>query len=689
MTDEYSRLSGRISAPVWLTALLLAVLIPFIAFTAYSVGELNRNLRRNDGLRMIERADSLSANVDREIRGMISLADALANSPYLQEVNLGEFHRYAALSRPSPTTHMILVDRSLQQLSNTRVPFGTELPKITASDAVSQALGSNRPVISNVVVGRVSNRKVFNVNVPVSVNGQTPYVLIVTDEPPRITRVLVEQGLQQDWRSAVIDGKGEIIASDEPMAASTGQFPMGTLKGNGRVETVLGGQDVVMQYVKSELTGWTSVVWVPVTTLNAPSDALWKTLTAVSLIALLASSALAFLFARPFAGLMRDTLKNVSLLGTLSDMPPIKSFLHEGTIISRSLQRVNRQLLDRQKENEEGSALLLSLLDNVPEGITIVGGPDLEIIASSRQALEWLGYEINKPDIHPAAGAEVLSVKNLDGSVPDAEQMPLYRASRNGESVKFLQLTLERADGTKMPIEMSVNPFRDRSGKIIGAVSCWHDITERKQAEQTLRLITRELTHRAKNLLTVILGIAKQTARPDMTIQDFLSVFTQRIQGLGASHDLLTHSDWGGAQLEELVVSQLSPFGSVDGNRIRINGPKVLLKNDVLQTLGLAFHELATNAVKYGALSVEAGSVDISWSINSVKGEYRLTLVWKERGGPAVHEPVRKGFGHNITVRSLARVVSGEVKIEFAKTGVVWTLDAPLPALALDKSGTV
>jgi two-component sensor histidine kinase len=109
----------------------------------------------------------------------------------------------------------------------------------------------------------------------------------------------------------------------------------------------------------------------------------------------------------------------------------------------------------------------------------------------------------------------------------------------------------------------------------------------------------------------------------------------------------------------------------------------------VLQTLGLAFHELGTNAVKYGSLSVPDGSVEISWRIRTLEGVPRLKLVWRERGGPPVKKPLRKGFGHNITVRSLARVVSGEVKIDFAKSGLVWSLDAPLSAIELEEAGAV
>jgi two-component sensor histidine kinase/PAS domain-containing protein len=687
--DHKGQSSGWVSAPIWLTAMILAVLIPFIAFTAYSINQLNMNQRQSDEQRIIERVDSLSASVDRDIRGMKALAEALAASSYLVNGDLGGFYNYAKLTLPSDTTHVLLLDTGLQQLVNTRVPFGTSLPKTAAAEAAQRVLDTGSIVVSDVVIGKVSKRRVFDVQVPISVQGQIRYVLILTDEPPRIARVLSEQALREGWYSAVLDSKGNIIAMDNPVAAETGRFRMDILTGNGRVETIIGGEQVLLHYVKSELTGWTSVVWVPLPTLNAPTGRLWRTLIAASLIALLASSAFAYLFAQPFAHLMRNTMRNVSLMGSSSELPPINSLLMEGSVISRSLHDVNQQLRERQRENEESRSLLLALLDTVPEGITIVGGPEMKVVANSRQAVEWQGHNPSEPSINAGEVANELSIRNLDGSVPTATQMPLYRASRFGERTKDFQLMLARADGKTIPIEMSVNPFYDGSGKIIGAISSWRDISERKQREHNLRLITRELTHRAKNLLTVILGIAKQTARDDVSTQEFLATFSRRIQGLGASHDLLVRSDWSGSQLEELVNSQLAHFGGLDGVRIKAKGLSLLLKNDVLQTLGLAFHELGTNAVKYGSLSVPDGSVEISWRIRALEGVPRLKLVWRERGGPPVKKPSRKGFGYNITVRSLARVVSGEVKINFAKSGLVWSLDAPLSAIELEEAGAV
>jgi two-component sensor histidine kinase len=157
-----------------------------------------------------------------------------------------------------------------------------------------------------------------------------------------------------------------------------------------------------------------------------------------------------------------------------------------------------------------------------------------------------------------------------------------------------------------------------------------------------------------------------------------LEAFSRRIGGLAASHDLLVNTDWKGVQLADLVRSQLQAFGGVDGKRIKAKGPSTLLKSDTLQSLGLALHELATNASKYGALSSAKGTVEISWSVKSAEDGTHFSMAWIERGGPKVKSPSRKGFGHVVIESSLARVVNGEVHVLFEPKGIIWTLDAPV-----------
>ncbi len=189
----------------------------------------------------------------------------------------------------------------------------------------------------------------------------------------------------------------------------------------------------------------------------------------------------------------------------------------------------------------------------------------------------------------------------------------------------------------------------------------------------------RELTHRGKNLLAVIQAIASQTGRRSDTIEEFQESFTKRLQGLAASHDLLVTQNWKGASLADLLRDQLGVFAAADGSAISLSGPDVFLNPQTTESIGLAVHELATNAVKHGSLSVLSGKVAVSWTIEPPSGDApeRLRLTWTERGGPAAAAPSRNGFGHVVFDRIVARALDGDLKMVFEPEGLNWQLTIP------------
>ena len=225
---------------------------------------------------------------------------------------------------------------------------------------------------------------------------------------------------------------------------------------------------------------------------------------------------------------------------------------------------------------------------------------------------------------------------------------------------------------------------RDADGKCRRLVSVVVDITSRRKKEDHIRFLLREMSHRSKNLLAVIQSIAKQTVRTSNSSAEFQSKFEERLQGIAASHDLLVEQNWHGAALSDLVRRQLAPFVDRDSPRISIEGPSVQVNSDAAQAIGLALHELATNAVKYGALSNAAGSVGISWLFEtSANGEPDLILRWVESGGPPVVPPTLRGFG-NVVISKIAPLsVSGTAALDFASTGLRWNLTIPKSAFAL------
>jgi PAS domain S-box-containing protein len=218
--------------------------------------------------------------------------------------------------------------------------------------------------------------------------------------------------------------------------------------------------------------------------------------------------------------------------------------------------------------------------------------------------------------------------------------------------------------------DLHIEPLRDVSGTIVGLTCAAVDVTERKEGEAHLRLLMRELTHRSKNLLAVIQAMARQTARRAGTIEGFLEQFSNRLQALARSHDLLVQEGWHGAGLRELVRSQLGHYLDRDGSQVRIEGPSLLLRPEAAQSLGLALHELATNAAKYGALSVPTGQVSIQWAAQTDADPPGLEIVWSETGGPPVVVPDHRGFGSLVVERNLAGSLDAQVEMSFAREGV-------------------
>lgn len=222
--------------------------------------------------------------------------------------------------------------------------------------------------------------------------------------------------------------------------------------------------------------------------------------------------------------------------------------------------------------------------------------------------------------------------------------------------------------GRKRSFYLMIEALRDEHGNVLGTTSVAVDISERKANEDQLRLLLRELTHRCKNLLAVIHAIARQTAARTRSVDDFLDSFSARLVAMGCSHDLLIADDWHGASLRMLVERQLGEHADRFGDNIAIEGEDVMLKPEAVQNLGLALHELAANAEKYGSLSAPHGQVSIRWQF--CEEASKLQLVWQEKGGPPVTPPERSGFGRAMIETVVGRALEGDVMLSFPPKGV-------------------
>ncbi len=214
-------------------------------------------------------------------------------------------------------------------------------------------------------------------------------------------------------------------------------------------------------------------------------------------------------------------------------------------------------------------------------------------------------------------------------------------------------------------------------GRAVRMVGAARDITDRKHREQHVRMLLRELVHRSKNLLAVVQAMSRQTAAGSASIEEYQRKFSARLQALSMAHDQLISHDWRGAFMHDLVRAQIAYCLDVGagelGEQAGIDGPRVMLKPEAAQNIGLALHELAANALAYGALSCAGGRVALSWRLED--GRFRIE--WRESGGPRCAPPRREGFGHKVIKRLVAQALDGETTLDFPPEGFVWTLSVP------------
>jgi len=244
-----------------------------------------------------------------------------------------------------------------------------------------------------------------------------------------------------------------------------------------------------------------------------------------------------------------------------------------------------------------------------------------------------------------------------------------------------VEFRLRRQDGSWRWHLARALPIRDAAGAITHWIGTNTDIDDRKAAEAQQQLLARELEHRMKNTMAMVGAIASQTFRTASTKEEARTIFDARLRALNQAHDVLVASSWTSAPMSIVIHGVLAPYLTGEG-RIHINGPAVDLSAKQALSLSLALHELATNATKYGALSAPAGTIDVSWDCTTSEPDRMLRFDWKERGGPTVETPSRRGFGSRLIESTLSTDFGTSVKVEYLPEGVVCSFETRLSDLA-------
>ncbi len=323
--------------------------------------------------------------------------------------------------------------------------------------------------------------------------------------------------------------------------------------------------------------------------------------------------------------------------------------------------------IDALKTTEARLARYVAVADAAYDGLISVT-PEGVIESWNSGAERLLGYK----------AAEVLGQPTAM-LIPEealAAHLDMLATVRRGGIVGPIDVRRRHKEGHIIDVAISMTGVKDAHGDLIAIAKVAHDISERIEAERRQLLLNRELVHRVKNTFAVLQSVMRATLRSSPSLKAFAATFTGRVESMSAAHDLLTAREWRDAELRALAQRQLAPL--VDAGRIAITGPTIELPAAFAVPLGLLLHELATNAVKYGALSVPQGRVTLSWAVNSDGTRTHIKISWLEQGGPAVLEPTRRGFGSFLIEQGLP---DAKVAREFRPDGVACTIILPLQAL--------
>jgi PAS domain S-box-containing protein len=254
----------------------------------------------------------------------------------------------------------------------------------------------------------------------------------------------------------------------------------------------------------------------------------------------------------------------------------------------------------------------------------------------------------------------------------DEETEILERLNR-GERIVHYETVRQRKDGSLIAISLTASPVRNAEGKILGVSKIARDITDRKRNEEQIGTLAREAEHRTKNVLATVQAAVNLSQ--SKTADGLKRAIEGRIQALANVHTLFAETRWKGAELSSLAVQELAPYLHGNEARVRIDGPQLLLEPNTAQTVAMVLHELATNAAKYGALSVVKGRVEVKWSLAA---HDRLILTWTEKGGPVVKKPTRQGFGTRVMERMISVQQKGNLRLDWRGEGLACEIILPV-----------
>lgn len=669
------------SPSVWPAAIHLAlfasiIAVPLLALLGlllYRTASIERHQLEQ---RLVQVAEDLVADLDRDIDRHITILETLINSRSLASEDYAGFHARATLSLREKG-HVVLVDAQGRQLVNTFLPFG-KAPRLTGNPEMLEVVRrTHRPVVSDLFTGLASGKVVFNISIPILEGDQLRYVLSLSMAPSAFQSLLADQGLPPQWDTTIWDGNGLIVAHSRDDGRLVGTRVPPRLRDDAHKlqvyeTTDIDGAEVLHVFARSRFSAWGVGVNAPAATIQGQvrqSVWLWGvTIVAVAILVL----GLATLFSRRLTRPLAAATAAARALGREEPFEVRPSQVVEINAVNEALGAARDELAARSAALRRSEQQLRSAADAARFGAheydvatdRVIRSPQLRRILGAEESDPAPPFESGLAFVHPEDREEVERRKRGIIAGGEGPYQLEYRIRRPDGAVRWV---MDRGQAT-------ADPATGKVGRVVGVLL---DITDLKEAEQRQRLLFDELNHRVKNTLAIVQSLAQQTMRTRSDPKEFAHAFEDRLGSLARAHNLLTRESWTGASLRDIVDAAMAPFA--DGGRvIEVSGDEIVIPAGATITLSLMLHELAANSAKYGALAAAAGRLSIGWQVGSEQMAADIELVWQESGGAVVAAPTSTGFGSRL-LKASARQLDARLEMDFAPTGLVCRLRFTIP----------
>ncbi|WP_165820225.1 PAS domain S-box protein [Microvirga sp. KLBC 81] len=619
-------------------------------------------------------AQRIISAADRELTGVLATAQALAASESLTDGNYEAFYRRALVTLRSLSPDrfdiyaIVVRDRTGQQVVNTRLPWRAPLPQDANHQIDEEVIQTKRPFVQDLSVDPFSSEPVVYVRVPVLKENQATHVLSVALEPKLFAELLQAQSLPADWTVALIDRADRIIARSRQHETFVGKLATEDLRRNAVSDEGVWegftqeGFPVLAAYARSRLSGWKAAVGVQKETIQRPlKRSLW-TIAALGLALISLSCLLALWLGRRIINPVQALADQARVLGTGAPVVRLGTGLREIDDVDRALSMASSELRQREACLRASEGRLRATQENAAVGIAevdqegrfvYVNEARCQLTGHTREELLGLHFT------HANDGIELTADREL------------FERQAAGEfGVYTIEKRHIRKDGAEGWTRVSSSAVRDDHGRFLYAVRVVEDVTERKRAEERQKLLIDELNHRVKNTLATVQSLAWQSLRQGLPPEVARERFEARLLALSRAHNLLNESGWEAASLRKILKVELEPYG-IESQRYVLAGPDVDLPPRVAVALGMAVHELATNAVKHGALSVPDGHVLVEWSAEVQDGGTALGITWREASGPRVELPTSTGFGTRMLKQIIQRELVGSLDMQYPAEGLI------------------